>query len=108
MNKNIERIQKERVLSVFVSSTFKDMEAERDLLIKRVFPQIRKECEKRGVIWNEIDLRWGITEEQKAEGQVLPICLMAVVVEHRSPSAHVTLPKGSLVSSAVHVALMGT
>ncbi|MDE3090905.1 MAG: NACHT domain-containing protein, partial [Chloroflexota bacterium] len=29
----------------------------------------------RGVTWGEVDLRWGVTDEQKAEGQVLPICL---------------------------------
>jgi tetratricopeptide (TPR) repeat protein len=51
------------------------MHAERDELIKRVFPQLRKLCEERGVTWSEIDLRWGITDEQRAEGEVLPICL---------------------------------
>ena len=39
------------------------------------FPQLRKLCESRGVVWGEVDLRWGITDEQKAEGKVLPICL---------------------------------
>ena len=64
-----------RVIRVFVSSTFCDMQAERDELVKFIFPQLRKLCEKRGVIWGEVDLRWGITDEQKSEGQVLPICL---------------------------------
>jgi hypothetical protein len=44
-------------------------------LVKRVFPQLRKICEDRGVTWGEVDLRWGVTEEEKAEGKVLPICL---------------------------------
>lgn len=64
-----------RVVRVFVSSTFRDMQAERDELVKRVFPQIRSLCEQRGVTWGEIDLRWGVTDEQKAEGDVLAICL---------------------------------
>lgn len=64
-----------RVVRVFVSSTFRDMQAERDELVKRVFPQIRLMCEQRGVTWGEIDLRWGVTDEQKAEGDVLGICL---------------------------------
>ncbi|MFT3852287.1 MAG: DUF4062 domain-containing protein [Ilumatobacteraceae bacterium] len=51
------------------------MQAERDELVKRVFPQIRRLCEQRGVTWGEIDLRWGVTDEQKAEGDVLAICL---------------------------------
>ena len=65
----------ERVVRVFISSTFGDMKEEREELVKRVFPQLRKICEQRGVVWGEVDLRWGITDEQKAEGKVLPICL---------------------------------
>ena len=67
-----------RVVRVFVSSTFRDMHAERDELIKRVFPQLRKLCEERGVTWSEVDLRWGITEEQAQRGDVLPICLAEI------------------------------
>ena len=65
----------QRVVRVFVSSTFQDMKAEREELVKFTFPQLRKLCESRGVVWGEVDLRWGITDEQKAEGKVLPICL---------------------------------
>jgi hypothetical protein len=65
-----------RVVRVFVSSTFRDMGAERDELVKRTFPALRKLCESRGVTWGEVDLRWGITNEQRAE--VLPICLAEI------------------------------
>jgi hypothetical protein len=67
-----------RQIRVFVPSTFRDMHAERDELIKRVFPQLRKLCEARGVTWGEVDLRWGITEEQSQRGEVLPICLAEI------------------------------
>src|SRR5919107_4834633 len=67
-----------RVVRVFVSSTFRDMQAEREELVKRVFPQVRRMCESRGVAWSEVDLRWGVTDEQKAEGAVLPICLAEI------------------------------
>ena len=63
------------VIRVFVSSTFRDMRAERDELTKRVFPELRKLCRNRGVVWGDVDLRWGITDEATAEGKVLPICL---------------------------------
>ena len=66
---------RERAVRVFVSSTFRDMQVERDELVKRVFPQLRKLCDRRGVSWGEVDLRWGITDEQRAEGRVLPVCL---------------------------------
>ena len=67
-----------RAIRVFLSSTFRDMQAERDELTKFIFPQLRKLCEQRGVTWGHIDLRWGITDEQKAEGKVLPICLETI------------------------------
>ena len=65
----------QRVIRVFVSSTFQDMQAERDELVKRAFPALHNLCSKRGVTWGEIDLRWGVTSVEKAEGKVLPICL---------------------------------
>lgn len=68
----------QRKIRVFISSTFRDMQAERDYLIKFIFPQLRKLCEQRRVTWNEVDLRWGITDEQSSEGKVLPICLAEI------------------------------
>src|SRR5262245_42337021 len=63
------------ILRVFVSSTFRDMQAEREELVKRVFPQVRRMCEERGLGWGEVDLRWGITEEEASRGEVVPTCL---------------------------------
>ncbi len=62
-----------RAIRVFISSTFRDMQAERNELLKFVFPELRKRCEARGVGWSEVDLRWGITDE--SQGEVLSICL---------------------------------
>lgn len=64
-----------RTIRVFISSTFRDMFDEREELVKRVFPQLRKLCEERGVTWGEVDLRWGITREQAERGEVLAVCL---------------------------------
>lgn len=69
---------KDRQIRVFISSTFRDMKDERDLLIKKIFPQLRKLCEERAVTWTEVDLRWGITTEEAAEGKVLPLCLAEI------------------------------
>lgn len=70
-----KRVRPDAPIRVFISSTFSDMQAERDELAKFIFPQLRKLCEQRGTSWGEVDLRWGITDEQKSEGKVLPICL---------------------------------
>lgn len=62
-------------IRLFISSTFNDMQAERDQLVKKVFPLLRAHCEKAGMTFTEVDLRWGITNEEAAEGKVLSICL---------------------------------
>lgn len=67
-----------RAVRVFVSSTFTDMQEERDELVKQVFPKLRELCDSRAVVWEEVDLRWGITDEQRDEGLVLPICLQEI------------------------------
>lgn len=78
MNVVNEGYVRNREIRIFISSTFKDMKEEREELVKRVFPQLRRLCEIRGVTLREVDLRWGITDEQGADGQVLPICLSEI------------------------------
>jgi nephrocystin-3 len=69
---------KRRVVRVFISSTFKDMHAEREQLVKFTFPELRRRCRERQVDLVDVDLRWGITDEQKKVGKVLPICLAEI------------------------------
>ena len=46
----------------FISSTFNDMHAERDYLVKRIFPELADWCERRKLRLVDVDLRWGVTE----------------------------------------------
>lgn len=64
-----------REIRVFLSSTFRDMQHERDYLIKKIFPQIRHACRERLVEFTEVDLRWGVTQEEAEQGKVVRICL---------------------------------
>lgn len=66
---------RDRAIRLFVSSAFRDMQAERDELLKRIFPQIKTFCENRQVAFGEVDLRWGITEEQSMRGEIIECCL---------------------------------
>ena len=50
----------DRVIRVFVSSTFRDMHAERDHLVTVVFPELRERCERLGLEFFDVDLRWGV------------------------------------------------
>lgn len=67
-----------REIRVFLSSPFKDMEAERNYLLTHVFPEFRKLCLERLVTFTEIDLRWGVTEEQAKNGHTVEICLAGI------------------------------
>ena len=50
------------VVSVFLSSTFKDMYAERDHLATIVYPELAERLESIGLEFVDIDLRWGVPE----------------------------------------------
>lgn len=67
-----------RTVRVFLSSTFRDFAEERDLLVRKVFPELRRKCRERLVELVDVDLRWGITEEEAQQGKVLPICLAEI------------------------------
>lgn len=67
-----------RHIRVFISSTFQDMQDERDYLMKRTFPKLRKLASERDVTLTELDLRWGITEEESKSGKVVEICFREI------------------------------
>jgi hypothetical protein len=55
--------QARRTIRLFVSSTFSDMKAEREVLQTDVFPRLRQLCLSNGLRLQPIDLRWGMPEE---------------------------------------------
>lgn len=67
-----------RQIRVFISSTFQDMDGERSYLINRTFPTLRAIASRRGVMLTELDLRWGITEEESKSGRVVDICFREI------------------------------
>ena len=71
-------INTSRTVRIFISSTFRDFAGERDELVKKVFPELRRRCKARFVELLEVDLRWGVTEEQSRRGETLRICLQEI------------------------------
>jgi tetratricopeptide (TPR) repeat protein len=71
-----------REVRFFLSSTFQDMDEERNAIVK-VFNELKIEANKRNVILTMVDLRWGVTEEEAKTGKVLSICLSEI--EHSHP-----------------------
>ena len=66
------------VIRVFLSSTFVDFQEERSLLVKQVFPSLRRRARSRGVEIVDVDLRWGVTADQTERGETLPLCLAEI------------------------------
>lgn len=62
-------------LRVFISSTFRDLQEEREHLMKKIFPEIRALCRERGITFTEVDLRWGLTEDEGTYGRIIRTCM---------------------------------
>ena len=65
--------------TVFVSSTFKDFQHERDVLRDRVLPLLNENAKKYGKSVGFCDLRWGFDtsseDEEDSAKKILSVCL---------------------------------
>ncbi|XP_006163129.1 telomerase protein component 1 [Tupaia chinensis] len=64
-----------RSIRLFISSTFRDMHGERDLLLRSVLPALQARAAPHRISLHGIDLRWGITEEETRRNRQLEVCL---------------------------------
>ena len=68
--------------SFFVSSTFKDMQGERDALHRTVMPRLRERAVANGENIQFVDLRWGIStsdmDSKDSTSKILSVCLREV------------------------------
>jgi tetratricopeptide (TPR) repeat protein len=68
-----------RSRAIFITSTFRDMQAERDWLSAHVFPVLEERLLERFHHLEVVDLRWGVDSASTAEGtresMVLSVCL---------------------------------
>ncbi|XP_051779112.1 telomerase protein component 1 [Erpetoichthys calabaricus] len=71
-----------RSIRVFISSTFRDMHGERDLLVQYVFPELRQRAAHHYIHVQEVDLHWGITEEDAHNSRTVERCLSEVARSH--------------------------
>jgi len=72
--------------NIFISSTFRDMQAERDMVQERVLPALREQARKHGDNVGVIDLRWGVDtstlETEAGAAKVLEVCLDEIDRSH--------------------------
>jgi DNA polymerase III delta prime subunit len=67
-----------RTIRIFVSSTFTDFEKERRILNLEVFPEVREACEKKGYVFQVVDLRYGISPKAAEKQGTMNVCLEEV------------------------------
>jgi len=63
-----------RVVRLFISSTFADFHAEREIIVKKVMPELREWCEQYQIHLIECDLRWGVPKNTDT-AETIQICL---------------------------------
>jgi hypothetical protein len=71
-----------RAVRIFISSTFKDFEREREALARRVLPELQRRASERGVSVSLVDLRWGIPRADVAASQEVAACLREIASSH--------------------------
>ncbi|XP_037358827.1 telomerase protein component 1 [Talpa occidentalis] len=65
-------------IRIFISSTFRDMHGERDLILRSVLPALQARAAPHRIRLHIIDLRWGVTEEETRRNRQLEVCLREV------------------------------
>ncbi|PWC84723.1 hypothetical protein TSH100_17060 [Azospirillum sp. TSH100] len=63
---------------VFLSSTFRDFQSEREVLQSRVLPAVRERYARHGVAFELVDLRWGIPPAAARAHRTLDLCLKEI------------------------------
>jgi hypothetical protein len=76
----VSPISPTQLLRLFLSSTFRDMHTERNVLTRLVLPRQRAQLAARNAALQEVDLRWGVTETMAGDSGALAICLRELTV----------------------------
>ena len=62
------------VIRFFISSTFSDMERERDIL-RTIFKELKPKYKEKGWQLDVVDLRWGINHLEGLDNTTMSLCL---------------------------------
>ena len=69
------------MINYFISSTFSDMQVERDAIINRIIPYLKREFHIRGEDVLATDLRWGVCtdgDEEAAKKTIISVCINTI------------------------------
>ncbi|XP_053312007.1 NACHT domain- and WD repeat-containing protein 1 [Spea bombifrons] len=63
---------------IFISSTFSDMAEERDALMELAYPEIQAFCQKNGLTFEVVDMRWGVRDYATVDHMTTELCLKEI------------------------------
>ncbi|XP_069125170.1 uncharacterized protein [Argopecten irradians] len=66
------------IVRIFISSTFSDMRAERNAIVRDATPKLRDFCAEHDLDFQMVDMRWGVTDDSQNDHSVEKICLLEV------------------------------
>ncbi|XP_074194074.1 NACHT domain- and WD repeat-containing protein 1 isoform X5 [Rhinolophus sinicus] len=62
-------------VAIFISSAVSDMDAEREALQSTAYPEVQNFCQKHGLMFEVVDLRWGIRNTEATDHMTTDLCL---------------------------------
>ncbi|KAM9761938.1 NACHT domain- and WD repeat-containing protein 1 [Menidia menidia] len=75
---------KSNMVRVFLSSTFTDMSSERRALLEKAYPEVLSFCRSLGLLFEVVDLRWGMKNVTFGDHEVPEICLQELQMCQRT------------------------
>ncbi|XP_060076678.1 uncharacterized protein LOC132556312 [Ylistrum balloti] len=66
------------IVRIFISSTFSDMRAERNAIVREATPKLRDFCAEHDLDFQMVDMRWGVTDDCQNDHTVEKICSLEV------------------------------
>ncbi|CAL8310248.1 unnamed protein product [Lota lota] len=69
------RSNRSNMVQVFISSTFSDMSSERRALLEKAFPEVRSFCSGLGLVFEAVDLRWGLRSHSRGDHREAEVSL---------------------------------
>nr|XP_032822732.1 NACHT domain- and WD repeat-containing protein 1 [Petromyzon marinus] len=66
------------LVRVFLSSTFSDMQTERDTLLDKAYPELQAFCQERGLTFEVVDMRWGVRDTVAVDHMTTELCLREI------------------------------
>ncbi|XP_070204069.1 uncharacterized protein [Littorina saxatilis] len=68
----------DKIVRIFLSSTFTDTSNERNSLMERVYPRLKEWCQEKGYQFQVVDMRWGVRDVATDDHRTTDLCLREI------------------------------